>query len=73
MDPCACLIDAGWAILQHKQEIASTHLDDYVKWRGKGGYEPDMAGMDGDKYHWKLISQYENRFGPYLDARLPER
>jgi hypothetical protein len=72
MDPQVCLLEAAWEIIHDNKDAAANLLDTYVNWRGKGGYEPTMNIMMGDAYHRALIGVYEDKFGPYLDARLPQ-
>lgn len=80
MDPEACLLAAETAIFDGEEQLAIDALENYVNWRGMGGYEPlvgikykdeDNIERNGDWFHKGLIVRYETKFGPYLDARLP--
>lgn len=81
MDPEACLLAAETAIMDGEENLAIDALENYVNWRGKGGYEPTIGSYTeltipnelngGDAFFSRLITQYETKFGPYLDARLP--
>lgn len=46
MDPLACLKSAENAIMDGQEDIASDRLDAYVNWRGIGGHEPTMTGLE---------------------------
>lgn len=84
MDPEMCLLNAKLYIMDGDDEHAAQALDNYVNWRGKGGFEPEMPldshrlmnidpiFIKGDVFHQALIKSFERKFGPYLDGRLPE-
>lgn len=84
MDPEACLLAAETAIVDGEEDLAIDALENYVNWRGMGGYEPKIhiqyscgdefkydGSLTGDYFHRDLIRRFELKFGPYLDARLP--
>ena len=53
MDPKACLIHAAEAIQDDDIETANDYVDDYWRWRERGGCEPTILG--GDVWHTRMF------------------
>jgi hypothetical protein len=54
MDPERCLIEAA-GLLKTERWEAAIRLADYFDWRMKGGFEPFVANMKGDRYYRQLV------------------
>ena len=50
MDPKQALIDCDQNISDLELDSATEHLADYVNWRNRGGFEPEVYGKRGDTF-----------------------